>query len=188
MPEMSASVSSSILVVENPSPTFSSFYSICCCCFGGFKLDRLFDLLGRVTAIDRKNLSGSERCAGGTEPDHDAGDLFRLADAADGSRGFQHLLYFRRPRHEVAIHSRLDRPGRDGIDSNVLFGVFQRDRFGQPVDGVLAGNVDRNRGTPISPAMEELLTMAPPPVFSIAGISCFSDNQTPLTLMSMIWS
>ena len=146
MPEMSASVSSSILVLENPSPTFSSFYSICCCCFGGFKLDRLFELLGRVTAIDRKNLSGSERCAGGTEPDYDAGDLFRLADAADGSRGFQHLLYFRRPRHEVAIHSRLDRPGRDGIDSNVLFGVFQRDRFGQPVDGVLAGNVDRNQG------------------------------------------
>ena len=96
MPEMSASVSSSILVVENPSPTFSSFYSICCCCFGGFKLDRLFELLGRVTAIDRKNLSGSERCAGGTEPDHDAGDLFRLADPADGNRAFQHLLYFRR--------------------------------------------------------------------------------------------
>src|SRR5439155_14785324 len=121
MPEMSASVSNSILVVENPSPTFSSFYSIGCCCFGGFKLDRLFELLGRVTAINRKNLSGSERCSGGTEPDHDAGDLFRLADAADGSPGFQHLLCFRRPCHEVAIHSRFDRPGRDGIDSNILF-------------------------------------------------------------------
>jgi hypothetical protein len=42
--------------------------------------------------------------------------------------------------------------------------------------------------TAMSPAIEELLTMAPPPVFSIAGISCFSDSQTPLTLMSMIWS
>ena len=108
------------------------------------RVDPVVELLGRVTAINRKNLSGSERCAGGTEPDDDTGDLFRLADAADGSRGFQHLLYFRRPRHEVAIHSRLDRPGRDGVDSNVLFGVFQRDRFGQPVDGVFAGNVDRN--------------------------------------------
>src|SRR6266404_9449553 len=110
MPEMSASVSNSILVVENPSPTFSSFYSICCCCFGGFKLDRLFDLLGRVTAINRKNLSGSERCAGGTEPDYDAGDLLRLADAADGSRAIYRLFHFRRSC-KVAIHSRLDRPG-----------------------------------------------------------------------------
>src|SRR5947207_15038462 len=114
---MSASVSNSILVLENPSPTFSSFYSICCCCFGGFKLDGFFDLLGRVTAINRKNLSGSKRCAGGTEPDHDAGDLFRLADAADGSPGVEHLLYFRRSRHEVAIHSRLDRPARDALHS-----------------------------------------------------------------------
>src|SRR4030095_9108070 len=104
------------------------------------------ELLGRVTAINSKNLSGSERCSGGTKPDYDTGDLFRLADAADGSRGFYHLLYFRRSRHEVAIHSCLDRPGRDGIDSNVLWGIFQRDRFGYPVDGVLAGNVDRNLG------------------------------------------
>jgi hypothetical protein len=40
------------------------------------------------------------------------------------------LLCFRRPRHEVVIHSRLDRPGRDGVHSNVLLSVFQRDRFG----------------------------------------------------------
>ena len=30
--------------------------------------------------------------------------------------------------------------------------------------------------------------MAPPPVFNIAGISCFNDNQTPLTLIFMTWS
>jgi hypothetical protein len=55
-------------------------------------VDPVVELLDSVTAVHRKNLSGSERCAGGTKPDYDTGDLFRLADAADGSRGFHHLL------------------------------------------------------------------------------------------------
>ena len=142
---MSAPVSNSILVAENPSPTFSSFFSICCCCFRGFNFNRLLELLRSETAVNRKNLSGSERCTVATEPDHDAGDLFRLADPADGNRAFQRLGYFR-CGCKVAIHSRINRAGRDGVDSNILFGVFQRDRFGQPVDRVFAGNVDRSPG------------------------------------------
>jgi hypothetical protein len=59
-------------------------FDLLLCCFGGFNFNRLFELLGSVTAIDRKNLSGSERCSGGTKPDYDTGDLFRLADAAHG--------------------------------------------------------------------------------------------------------
>ena len=105
-------------------------------CFCGFNFDRLFALLRSVTAINREGLSGNERCAVGTEPAHGASDLFRLADASDGNRGLQTLLYFRRTR-EVAKHSRLNRPGSHGIDAHMLFGVFQRNRFGQPDDGVL---------------------------------------------------
>ena len=78
-------------------------------------------------------------------------------------------------------------PGATALTRTFCFGVFQRDRFGQPVDRVFAGNVDRSPGqNAIRPATEELLTMAPPPVSSIAGISCLSESQTPLTLMSMI--
>src|SRR5438552_2297910 len=112
--------------------------------------DALLDLLGRVPAINGDYLAGDERCAVGTEPDDGARDLFRPADASDRMRGLQHLPHFRRGR-EVAKHSRRDRPWSHGIDPNILFGVFERDRFGQPGDGVLAGGVERSRGKPDQP-------------------------------------
>src|SRR5882724_6001862 len=112
--------------------------------------DALLDLLGRVPAINGDYLAGDERCAVGTEPDDGARDLFRPADASDRMRGLQHLPHFRRGR-EVAKHSRRDRPWSHGIDPNILFGVFERDRFGQPGDGVLAGGVERRRGKPDQP-------------------------------------
>src|SRR5262245_10079038 len=115
-------------------------------CLGGFSFDRLFVLLRSITAIDRESLSGNERRAVGTEPDHSPGNLFRLADAAYRSRGFQQLLYVRRSRRNLEKHSCLNCSGRDGIYSNILFRIFQRDRFGQPDNGVFAGNVDRSHG------------------------------------------
>jgi hypothetical protein len=41
---------------------------------------------------------------------------------------------------------------------------------------------------PITPAMEDVFTIEPPPVRSIAGISCFRLSQTPFTFTSMMWS
>src|SRR5262245_47940183 len=114
-------------------------------CLGGFSFDRLFVLLRSITAIDRESLSGDKGRAVGTEPDDGACNLFRLADAAYRSRGFQQLLYVRRSR-KIEKHSCLNCSGCDGIDSNILFRVFQRGRFGQPDDGVFAGNVDRSHG------------------------------------------
>src|SRR5713101_828644 len=99
--------------------------------------DALLDLLGRVPAVNREYLAGDERCAVGTEPDDGARDLFRPADASDRMRGLPHLPHFRRGR-DGEKHSRRDRSWSHGIDPNILFGVFERDRFGQSADGVLA--------------------------------------------------
>src|SRR5439155_878767 len=111
---------------------------------GASILDGLLALLGSIPTVNRENLAGDERGVVGTEPDDGARDLFRPADASDGMCGLQHLPYLRRSR-KVAKHSRLDCAWSDGIDSNVLSGVFERDRFGQPRDGVFAGSVDWSR-------------------------------------------
>src|SRR5215813_7851912 len=103
----------------------------------------LFVLLRSVTAIDREGLSGNKRRAVGTEPDDGACNLFRLADAPYGVPGYQYLPYFRR---NFQKHSCLNRSGCDDIYSNILFRVFQRDRFGQPDNSVFAGNIDRSHG------------------------------------------
>src|SRR5438093_10607945 len=99
-------------------------------------------LLRGVTAIHREGLAGDERGTLGAEPDDGARDLSRLPDASDGMGRYQHLLYFRRGR-EPTKHWCLDRCGSDGIHSNVVLGVFERDGLRQPDDGVLAGGVDR---------------------------------------------
>src|SRR4051812_6719179 len=39
---------------------------------------------------------------------------------------------------------------------------------------------------PMTPAPDDVLTMAPPPDFSISGISCFMHRKTPRRSMSMI--
>src|SRR5215467_13065829 len=103
--------------------------SICGCLFGWVQFRPLFALLRSVTAIDRESLSGNKRRAVRREPDNGACDLFRLADAAYGSRGFQQLFYLRRSR-KIEKHSCFYCSGGDGIDPNILFRVFQRDRFG----------------------------------------------------------
>ena len=41
---------------------------------------------------------------------------------------------------------------------------------------------------PLTPAPEEVLTIAPPPCLSIKGISCFMDRNTPRRLTSTIRS
>ena len=48
--------------------------------------------------------------------------------------------------------------------------------------GELAGYVDDE--PPMWPPIGELLTIAPPPDRSIAGISCFIESNTPRMLMS----
>src|SRR3989454_5645513 len=99
-------------------------------------------LLCGVTAIHREGLAGDERRTLGAEPDDGARDLSRLPDSSDGMGRYQHLLYFGRGC-EVTKHSCLDRRRSDGIHSNVVLGVFERDGLRQPDDGMLAGGVDR---------------------------------------------
>src|SRR5579862_3148473 len=58
-----------------------------------------------------------------------------------------------------------------------------------PITACLLAIYAEAPAAPISPATDDMFTMAPPPpCFSICGISYFRLSQTPFTLMSITWS
>jgi chromosome segregation and condensation protein ScpB len=142
--------------------------------------DPLFPLLCGVSAIHDDVLARGEGRSGGTEPEHRAGDLLRRADAANRVLCRQCFLYVGLALAEGPVeHFGLDRAGRDTVDADALLGEFERSRLREADHGELAGDVNRR-----AIKAEELFTMAPPPDRSMAGISCFIDNNTPRMLMS----
>ena len=151
----------------------------------GLPNTEIFELLRAESTVHDDVLARGECRPGRTEPEDGAGNLLGRSDAAN--RGLCHNRFFHLglPFAEGPVeHFSLDRAGRHTIDADALSSKLQRSRLGKADDSELAGGINRRARKPRWPAREELLTMAPPPDRSMAGISCFIDNRTPRMLMS----
>jgi hypothetical protein len=139
----------------------------------------------RPAAIDGDDLAGDERSPSGGGEYNGVGDLFRPASPFERHACDQPRLPFEAPGESIE-HRGLDWAGRYGIDTDTECHTFQRRRFGQPFDSVLAGRIKRAPGAPRWPMVDDKLTMLPLPCACITRNSCFMLNSTPSTLVSKV--
>src|SRR5579885_1020176 len=123
---------------------------------------------GQPPAADRDRLTGDGRGLIGAEPDHRGGNLRGAADPLHGQGAPERLAAFVRQGGEPVAE---DWPRRDRVAADTLLRAVQRGAPGKPDDGVLAGALGGEARHAPQPAVEDMLTMAPPPPASIAGIS-----------------
>ena len=157
-----------------------------------FRLTHRFDPPSTVVAslcgeaaVNQQTVAGHERRLAGRKPDGRVGDLFRLANASDGVQGGYLRAELSLLAGKALEHVRVDDRRQNGVDADALFAELQGGRLREADDGVFAGDVDFVPGKAITPNAEEVFTMAPPPVLSMAGISYLMLSHTPFTLMSM---
>lgn len=130
--------------------------------------------------INGERVSGNEGRIVRAKPQDSPCDLVWLCWSSHGYFGNDFGLLF--------LSHRLQRRGvndgrTDRISSEILFGVFECNRPSKTDNAVFAGAV-RRPGLPAIPAIEDRLTIAPPPESNIAGISCFIPSHTPFWVTS----
>jgi len=79
---------------------------------------------------------------------------------------------------ETFDHRSGDEGGCHRVRSNAAAGEFECGGLGQTLDGVLARVVKAEIGNTDMPAMLLVLTIAPPPLLSMAATSCFIAAAT----------
>ena len=83
---------------------------------------------------------------------------------------------------ETFDHRSGDAGGCHRVRSNAAAGEFECGGLGQTLDGVVARVVKAEIGNTDMPAMLLALTIAPPPLLSMAATSCFIAAATPTRL------
>ena len=83
---------------------------------------------------------------------------------------------------ETFDHRSGDEGGCHRVRSNAAAGEFECGGLGQTLDGVLARVVKAEIGNTDMPAMLLVLTIAPPPLLSMAATSCFIAAAIPTRL------
>src|SRR6266545_3114330 len=97
-------------------------------------------LLRYPASIDDKRGTDYELCVVGTEIENRRSALF--GGAFPSHRNHRRDLIAQFLSRETSKHIGDDHTGSDCIDADVLFGEFERDRFGKAFDRVFGRNVD----------------------------------------------
>src|SRR5436305_2837615 len=105
-----------------------------------FSIDSKFSLLRHPASIDDQRGPDGELWFVGTEIEDRSSDFFGNTFSANRNHRSNLIAQFT-PRKTIK-HFGCDHTWCDRIDANVLFGEFERDRFGQAFDGVLGSNVN----------------------------------------------
>jgi len=71
------------------------------------------------------------------------------------------------------------------VHANLMRNQFKRERLGQPERRVLGGDINQIFAISMSPAIDAVLTIKPPPLLAIAGAACLVARITPSTLVSI---
>src|SRR5690606_4689434 len=96
---------------------------------------------GHVAAVHRQRMPGDIGGVVRAQVDRGVGDLAGFTEALDRLGGDHRLADLRALLEHPHQHRRADRPGTHGIDADLLGGIVQRRRLGQPDHRVLGSGV-----------------------------------------------
>src|SRR5216117_2872495 len=142
-------------------------------------------LHGEVAAVDDQLGAGDIRRLVRGEEQHGVGDLFHpsLSLHRHGPERLRPPL--RIGRHLGRPHRRHD-AGVHRVDPDAVLGVLHGGRLRHEAHGALQALYPMwILSWPTNPEIDEMLTMAPPPAWRMAGTACFIPRKTPLAFTSM---
>src|SRR5213594_4023645 len=120
-----------------------------------------------ISAVHEQCVTDHITCAGAAEPQHGRGNLLWLGNATD-------WFILQKLGQDLGItagqrlrHWRIDRAWADRVDADLPGGVFEGGSLRQADHAVLGCVIGREPGTPMTPPIDEQLTIALPPFRSI---------------------